>query len=284
LAALSGFFLALWAAIDGQALSTLAAERAKSTEAFLGAWGDCLVWIIERLIKGVDDAPSSSIADGLIEHVGTQQPCGDVDEVSSAAVSLALVGDQFARLVGEIGKGLKVDASVAGEKVAVVFARMEAVGRGASSILYGPQLDRHLSAGEPVVDILDGAWTQVSGFARITIASLDHGARGEYALAFLAALHQRLSLKGSSKRKVEALVAGIATEIVERCLGHAGRSDTGLEKVKDYHEMLLRDGKVLEQLLEHFGDVLEQENDFIQVRLQLHQPSNYSSILTPFET
>jgi len=73
-------------------------------------------------------------------------------------------------------------------------------------------------------------------------------------------------------------------EIVERCLGHAGRSDTGLEKVRTITRCSLRDGKVLEQLIEHFGDVLEQENDFIQVWLQLHQPSNYSSIWTPFET
>jgi len=101
--------------------------------------------------------------------------------------SLRLSATKFARLVGEIGKGLKVDASVAGEKVAVVFGEDGGCRARWSSILYGPQLNRHLSAGEPVVDILDGAWTQVSGFARITIASLTTGLEESMRSAFLAA-------------------------------------------------------------------------------------------------
>lgn len=265
--ALSGFFVALWAAIDGQALCSLAAERAKSTDAFLGAWGECLVWTIGKLVKD----PSSSIAVDDVEHVvDASQPYGNMDEVSPAAVSLALVGAQFGRLVEELGKGLRVDPSVAGEKVAVILAKMEAVGRGASCILRDSHSDRYHNTGEPVVDILDGAWTPISRFARTTITGLDHGSRGEYALAFLAALHQHLALQCSSKREVEVLVAGIATEIVERCLSLAARSHEGLEQVEEFNEMLMKDGMVLERLLEHFGDVLERENRFMQVRPQLH--------------
>lgn len=122
LPSLLGFFDALWSAIDGQALSTLSSERIKSTEAFLGAWGECLVWTIGKLIKGHYGSQTVTTEDG-----GLNRPTDDTlsSGMSSKETSRALVSAQFGKLVEGLGASLRIDGGIAGARISVVFEKLE---------------------------------------------------------------------------------------------------------------------------------------------------------------
>lgn len=122
MSSLSEFFDALWSAIDGQALSTLSSERARSTEAFLGAWGECLVWTARKLLKGFDGAQTVTTDGGVSGHLADDTPS---DAESPKEVSRALFKLQFGKLVGELGNALRVQANAAGVQVSAIYEKLE---------------------------------------------------------------------------------------------------------------------------------------------------------------
>ena len=136
MSSLSEFFDALWSAIDGQALSTLASERARSTEAFLGALGECLVWTTGKLIKGSDASRTVTTEDNGQRDSSANLPPGDVPSTheSPKEISRALISGQFERLVGGLGKALRVDENTAGTMVSAIISRIESFASGLSAV------------------------------------------------------------------------------------------------------------------------------------------------------
>jgi E3 ubiquitin-protein ligase listerin len=126
LPSLSGFFDALWSAIDGQALSILSSERTRSTGAFLGAWGECLVWITGKLIKGSHGSRTVTSEEGGQEEGSHDHLTSDpqLSEELPKGTARALISAQFAKLVGELGAALRIDGDTAGARISVVFEKL----------------------------------------------------------------------------------------------------------------------------------------------------------------
>ncbi|KAF8531403.1 hypothetical protein JB92DRAFT_2851839 [Gautieria morchelliformis] len=233
IASLSGFFDALWSAIDGHALSTLSSERARSAEAFLGAWAECLVWTTRKLIKSFDGSQTPTIAHNEDTHP-TDGPSSDNE--SQKEVSRALINLQFGKLVGELCGALRVEAYPAGVKVSVIFEKME----GFAS------------------DLLDEAWVHISSYARTTIFGPGDEVRRQFALSFLAALHQHLR-SDASRRRLEVLISGIADEALRKCLDHNKSIETNDET------LMTKEWSTIEILLDRFGSALDHDEVFNEI-------------------
>jgi hypothetical protein len=109
-----------------------------------------------------------------------------------------------------------------------------------------------------MVDLLDEAWIHISKYAMTTISDSGDERRIQYALSFLAAVHQRLR-SGVSKYELERLVSGIAGEALKQCQVQNG---TG---AVDDEEAMRMNGRTVEMVLEWFGSVLDLDEGFIQV-------------------
>ncbi|KAF8580184.1 hypothetical protein K439DRAFT_1357639 [Ramaria rubella] len=235
LTALSGFFDALWSAIDGQAVGALSSDRARGSEAFLSAWGECLVWTAGKLVKGSELFHPTE--DSEQRNSASNAFTGDM---SPKEVSRALVNAQFDKLVGELGSTFRISANAAGIKIATVLEKMETLGP----------------------DLLDEPWKHISKYARSTIANSIDESLGKFALSFLVSLYEHLQ-SDVSKCAVEKLLLDIAEEVVRRCQGEASQKE-GQETNSNESE-LLEYGRVLEVLLEQFGTTLGREEGFVQL-------------------
>ena len=99
----------------------------------------------------------------------------------------------------------------------------------------------------------------ISNYAGTTISGSSDETRQQYALSFLAAMHQHLH-SDASKRRLERLVSGIAEKVLGSCQDR--KKNTELNE-----ELLTKDWRALEMLLARFGGILScDEEDFIQVR------------------
>ncbi|GJJ10582.1 hypothetical protein Clacol_004809 [Clathrus columnatus] len=174
--ALSGFFDALWSAIDGQALVSLSSERIKASHAFIEAWSECLLWITGRLIKG--SSPSPSATEG---------------NVPKDIIANTLVDTQFKRLFSDLWGNLRVDAEVVGQTLANTLQKLELTSSG----------------------LLGTAWLHVSEHLQSNMEDSEKRVP-EQILSFFASLYHHSKASSVIQTNIEDLITGSAIDAVSR--------------------------------------------------------------------
>ncbi|EIW76996.1 hypothetical protein CONPUDRAFT_157270 [Coniophora puteana RWD-64-598 SS2] len=267
--ALHTLFAAFWAAIDGRALSMSAADRKGPARAFLGAVLECLVFMVQRVLRSYPSPGSASPAPGVAasaEHVETEQgeasvaPKSELEpEPEPEFVDLPrLVEEQFARVWDALfeSRRLRVDAVDAGTLVRGALGAFERLDAAAAD-------PSKLPSGEKTRSLFDAAFAPLARGAQAQTP----GAR-ELAPAFLRVLMLRAEGSSSSdgESRTHGAVRALVAEAVGACLGACedvlARERQGDVDEKEREKEVAEKVGALARWLDAFGAGLFEHGEF----------------------